>query len=121
MAQILLIDDDDVRRMLVNMLVADGHEVHEASNGDAGIALYDKVLPELVITDILMPDKDGIETIMALKRNHPDLKILAISGGGRSGTMDFLDMARALGADETLQKPFRRAELLNAVVRLIGA
>ena len=122
MARILVIDDDDdVRRTLVRMLETAGHEVHEAADGDSGIALCDKVLPHLVITDILMPEKEGIETIMVLKRAHPDMRILAISGGGRSGAMDFLDMARALGADEAMQKPFRRAELLAAVGRLIGS
>lgn len=121
MARILLIDDDeDVRRTLVRMLETAGHEVHEAADGDSGIELCNKVLPQLVISDILMPEKDGIETIMTLKRDHPGLRILAISGGGRSGAMDFLDMARALGADEALQKPFRRAELLDLVNRLLG-
>lgn len=121
MARLLLIDDDDeVRRTLVRMLETAGHEVHQAADGDSGIALCETVLPDLVITDILMPEKEGIETIMVLKRAHPGMKIVAISGGGRSGAMDFLDMARALGADEALQKPFRRAELLAIVDRLIG-
>ena len=122
MARILVIDDDnDVRRTLVRLLETAGHEVHEAPDGDSGIAVCEKVLPQLVITDILMPEKEGIETIMVLKQAHPGMPILAISGGGRSGAMDFLDMARALGADEALQKPFRRAELLEAVNRLIGS
>lgn len=113
-------DDDEVRRTLVRMLESASHEVHQAADGDTGIALCSQVLPQLVISDILMPEKEGIETIRDLKRDHPDLKILAISGGGQSGSMDFLDMARSLGADEALQKPFRRAELLDVVNRLIG-
>jgi two-component system, chemotaxis family, chemotaxis protein CheY len=121
-ARLLVIDDDDeVRRTLVRMLQSAGHEVHEAGDGDSGIALCETVLPDLVITDILMPEKEGIETIMVLKRAQPALKIIAISGGGRSGAMDFLEMARALGADEALQKPFRRAELLAVIDRLIGS
>jgi len=71
-------------------------------------------------TDILMPEKEGIETIRDLKRDHPALKIIAISGGGQSGSMDFLDMARALGADEALQKPFRRAQLVDIINRLLS-
>lgn len=123
MARIVLIDDDeDVRRTLVRMLEVAGHEVHEATDGDSGLELCTRVDPQLVITDILMPEKEGIETIMTLKRDHPALKIIAISGGGRSGGgMDFLDMARSLGADEVLQKPFRRAELLDLMNRLLGA
>lgn len=122
MAKILLIDDDDdVRRTLVRMLQMAGHEVHEATDGDSGLALFEELKPDLVITDILMPEKEGIETIMILKREHPDVKILAISGGGRSGAMDFLEMARSLGADQVLQKPFRRADLLDLVAKLLGS
>ena len=122
MARIVLIDDDeDVRRTLVRMLETPGHEVHEAADGSSGLELCLEVDPQLVITDILMPEKEGIETIMTLKRDRPALKIIAISGGGRSGGMDFLDMARSLGADEVLQKPFRRAELLDLMTRVLAA
>ena len=121
MAKIVLIDDDeDVRRTLVRVLESAGHEVRQAADGDFGIALCETVLPALVITDILMPEKEGIETIMQLKRAHPGMRIVAISGGRRSGAMDFLDMARALGADEALQKPFRRANLMAIIDRLLG-
>ena len=118
---VLIDDDDDVRRTLVRMLETAGHQVHEAADGSSGLELCLRVDPQLVITDILMPEKEGIETIMVLKRAQPALKIIAISGGGRSGAMDFLEMARALGADEALQKPFRRAELLAVIDRLIGS
>lgn len=121
MATIVLIDDDkDVRRTLVRMLETAGHEVHEAADGDSVLELSIRVDPQLVITDFLMPEKEGFETIMTLKRDQPPLRIIAMSGGGRSGGMDFLDMARSLGADEVLQKPFRRAELLDLVSRLVG-
>lgn len=113
-------DDDEVRRTLVRMLESAGNEVHQAADGETGISVCNEVEPELVISDILMPEKEGIETIRDLKRSHPTLKIIAISGGGQSGSMDFLEMARALGADEALQKPFRRAELLDAIQRLLG-
>ena len=121
MAKIVLIDDDDaVRRTIVRMLEVTPHEVHEAADGDAGVALCQSVRPDLVITDLMMPQKEGIETIRTLKQDQPSLKILAISGGGQSGSVDFLDMARSLGADEGLQKPFRRAELVEVVNRLLG-
>ncbi len=118
---VLIDDDDDVRRTLVRMLETAGHQVHEAADGSSGLELCLRVDPQLVITDILMPEKEGIETIMTLKRDRPDLKIIAISGGGRAGGMDFLDMARSLGADEVLQKPFRRAELLDLMKRVLAA
>ena len=122
MGKILVIDDEDqIRAMLRQALESSGHEVLEAINGKEGVRIYQEQPADLVITDILMPEKEGIETIMVLKQAHPGMPILAISGGGRSGAMDFLDMARALGADEALQKPFRRAELLEAVNRLIGS
>lgn len=119
-AIILVIDDDkDIRLTLRRILATAGHDVHEAADGDSGLALCAEIAPALVITDILMPEKEGIETIRELKHAHPAVRIIAISGGGRSGIMDFLDMARQLGADAALQKPFRRAELLEVVERLL--
>jgi DNA-binding response OmpR family regulator len=121
LATILVIDDDqNVRVTLRRILASAGHDVHEAGDGDSGLALCSEIAPALVITDILMPEKEGIETIRELKRAHPSVRIIAISGGGRSGIMDFLDMARQLGADDALQKPFRRAELLAVVDRLLA-
>jgi CheY-like chemotaxis protein len=118
-ATILVIDDEaEVRQTLARMLA--GHAVHEAADGGAGLALAAELAPDLVVTDILMPEKEGIETIRELRRAHPRVRILAISGGGQSGTLDFLDMARALGADAALAKPFRRSELLEMVERLLG-
>ena len=118
-ATILVIDDEaEVRQTLVRMLV--GHAVHEAADGGAGLALAAELTPDLVVTDILMPEKEGIETIRELRRAHPSVRILAISGGGQSGTLDFLDMARALGADAALAKPFRRGELIETIDRLLA-
>jgi CheY-like chemotaxis protein len=120
MARILLIDDNaDLRQMVAHMLETAGHEVFQAADGEEGIVLHGRILPQLVITDLLMPGKEGIETIMALKRDRPHVKILAISGGGRSGAIDILEMAHRLGADRTLTKPFRKAEVLDAVARLL--
>ncbi len=116
MARILIIDDEpNLRSMLRRMLHQAGHQVSEASNGAEGIKLYKQDQPDLIITDILMPEKEGIETILALHRSDPDLPIIAISGGGRSGGADFLCIAEKLGARHTLSKPFRGDQLLGAV------
>jgi len=116
MARILIIDDEpNMRSMLRRMLHQAGHQVNEAGNGAEGIDSYERDPPDLVITDILMPKKEGIETIIALHRADPDLPIIAISGGARTGGKDFLSSAEKLGACHTLAKPFRGEQLLSAV------
>ncbi len=116
MARILVIDDEDeLRSMLRQMLEHVGHEVSEAINGAAGIELYERDTPDLIITDIIMSENEGVETIIALRRANPALPIIAISGGGRLDATDFLSMAKKLGARHTLTKPFRRDQLLQAV------
>ncbi len=84
-------------------------------NGAIGIEIYERDAPDLIITDIIMPEKEGVETIIALSRADPALPIIAISGGGRLDATDFLTMAKKLGARHTLTKPFRRDQLLEAV------
>ncbi len=121
MARILIIDDEDeLRSMLRRMLEQVGHEVTEAVNGTEGIQSYEQDRPDLIITDIIMPEKEGVETIIALRRADPDLPIIAISGGGRLEATDFLTMAKKLGARHTLSKPFRRDQLLEAVGECIA-
>ncbi|MHA1153245.1 MAG: response regulator [Alphaproteobacteria bacterium] len=116
MARILVIDDEDeLRSMLRQMLEYAGHEVSEAVNGAEGIEIYQRDTPDLIITDIIMPEKEGVETIIALLRADPALPIIAISGGGRLDATDFLSMAKKLGARHSLTKPFRRDQLLEAV------
>jgi CheY-like chemotaxis protein len=123
MSRILLVDDDDsVREVLRKALVAAGHEVEEAANGDLAIVAFRNRAPDLVITDLVMPEKDGLETIMALRQLDPAVKIIAMSGGGRTlgpGQL-YLESARALGALRILSKPFGAAALLNAVAELIA-
>ncbi len=122
MARIMIIDDEpNLRSMLRRMLYQAGHQVSEAGNGAEGIDMYERDPPDLVITDILMPEKEGIETILALHRADPDLPIIAISGGGRSGGADFLCIAENLGARHTLSKPFRGDQLLGAVSESLSA
>lgn len=118
MTSILLIDDDDaLRRTATRMLTTAGYEVVQAENGEAGLAKFDAVKPDLVITDVFMPEKDGIETAKQLRAQFPGVKILAITGGGREGRFYFL--VRALGADSVLQKPFTKQALLDAVRQLL--
>ena len=116
MARVLVIDDEtQVRNMLRQMLERAGYEVEEAANGAVGVGLYRQTPADLIITDILMPEKDGIETILALRKTHPEVKIIAISGGGRTEKLEILLAAESFGALRTLAKPFERQELLEAV------
>lgn len=119
MARILIIDDEElVRLTLRQMLLSDNHEVFEASNGKDGVAMQKANPADVVITDIIMPGQEGIETIVQLRQADPGLKIIAISGGGRMKNMDFLKVASKLGADAVLSKPFSVKDILSAVQTL---
>ncbi|MBP2231576.1 response regulator transcription factor [Azospirillum agricola] len=121
MASVLVIDDDDVvRSMLLHILTRNGHEAAGARDGEEGIARFQRNPADLVITDIFMPNQEGLATIMALRRNRPDLRIIAISGGGARASLDVLPVAEALGAQKTLRKPFKPAEILEAVRVVLG-
>ena len=112
----LLIDDDDrVRKTVALMLQAFGHEVREADSGITGLRQFDADRPDLVITDIIMPDMEGVETISEIKRLNPSMKIIAMSGGGRIKNTDFLKLAKSAGAAVTLNKPFDDEELAAAI------
>lgn len=120
MRRVLVVDDDDqVRLMLQLALERDGYEVELAADGGQAVALQHSNPVDLVITDLVMPEKEGIETIVELLRDFPDLKIIAISGGGMLGSKMYLDMAHRLGAARTFPKPVERNELLEAVSQLI--
>jgi CheY-like chemotaxis protein len=120
MVHILLIDDDDqFRTMLRQLMERNGYEVTEASGGKEGIRLYRENPKDLVITDLIMPGKDGIETIRELKKEFPDVKVIAVSGGGRLGPQDYLHLAKMLGARRTLTKPINLTELLNAIEEIL--
>jgi len=121
MARILIMDDDDrFRKMLREMLEVAGYEVLEAPDGEVGTKLYREDPADLIILDIFMPEKEGIETVIELKRDFPDVKIIAISAGGRMGQLDYLDKAKSLGALKSLAKPFDRQEMLDAIEELLG-
>lgn len=113
---ILVIDDDEnIRRLLRAILEPEGYQVLEAPDGDKGIKEYQNNPTDLVITDLIMPGKEGIETIRDLRREFPNVKIIAVSGGGRIGPDSYLKMAKGVGALCTLSKPIDRSGLLNAV------
>lgn len=119
MATLLLIEDDEIARsVLASTLKLYGYEVIEAVDGAQGLKLLRAPAIEGVITDIFMPEKDGIEVLMELKRQRSELKVLVISGGGRIGAVQILDAAKHLGAKKTLLKPFSTEELIAAVREL---
>jgi two-component system, chemotaxis family, chemotaxis protein CheY len=120
MTNVLVIDDDDeVRDFLVRLLKRRGYSVTAARNGESGLASLAAESFALVITDIVMPDMEGLETIKRIRRGNPALPIIAISGGG-SSQIDYLKFARKFGADAALAKPFDPAELLDLATQLIA-
>lgn len=115
-SQILVIEDDRaVRELMLHTLSKAGYRVLSAEDGNEGMNIFRTEHPDLVITDIVMPQKEGFETIMALRKEQPDVKVIAMSGGGRHGTEDYLSVARKLGACRTVAKPFLRDEMLRVV------
>ena len=116
MGQVLLVDDDPMlRRMLRAMLERAGHVVIEAEDGDQGMAMFVEHKPDLVLTDIIMPNREGVEFIGALRRENSHAPIIAMSGGGSKGGELFLRLATQLGATRTLDKPIRQETLLATV------
>lgn len=121
-ATILVIDDDDaMRRFIRAVLEREGHDVVEAVDGAEGIKKRRAQSVNLIIVDIFMPEKDGLETIIELRAESPSCPILAMSGGGSMGEMSFLDYSRQFGAKELLRKPFKPGELIGAVTRLLAS
>jgi DNA-binding response OmpR family regulator len=112
-------DDEQVRATLAEILRRSGYHVVLASDGDMGLEVVEQSGAAIVVTDIVMPNREGIETIREIRRSFPAVRILEISGGGsKSSSADFLELAYALGADDVLAKPFRMAELLHKVGKL---
>ncbi len=118
--RILVVDDEEqMRAMIRKMLENAGYEVMEAPDGNVALWLFKEKSADLIISDLIMPEKEGLETIMELKQDFPDVKIIAISGGGQGDKGQYLDMAKKIGADSTLAKPFEQDELLKAVEALL--
>ncbi len=120
MTRILIIDDEvQIRKMLRQLFEREGYEVFDASDGNEGLKLYRKNPADIVITDLVMPEKEGIETIKELYQEFPDVKIIAISGGGRIVPEHYLEIAKKFGAVRTFSKPFESKDLLMAVKELL--
>ena len=122
MANILVIEDDvEFNELLCMTLNKKGYAVLSAPNGKIGIDLYQKHLPDLVITDIVMPEQDGIEVICTLKKISPDVKIIAISGGGSLGSgQDYIESAKTMfNIEYSLVKPFPKEQLLQIIQKIL--
>ena len=121
MATILIIEDDDqIRTMLRQVLEEEEYDVLEARDGREGTRICRERSPDLVITDMVMPKKDGMETIADVRMESPTVKIIAISGGGRLGPETYLEIAKGFGAAAVFTKPFMIRELLDSVQRLLA-
>ncbi|THD58103.1 response regulator [Phenylobacterium sp.] len=120
-ATVLLIDDDPaLLDLMAKGFIAAGYITHTAENGRKGLLALDSFHPDLVVTDIVMPEMEGIGAILQIKRRPTPPKIIAISGAGPGGRRDYLSWAKHLGADEVLAKPFRVSQILAISNRLIG-
>ena len=123
MKHILVIDDEvSVRKIICDNLVLSGFNVSSAADGDEGLRMIDPAnLPGLVITDIIMPNKSGLDVITDIRKKYPTIKLIAMSGGGRiEAANDLLEKAKELGADAALPKPLNLDELENTINRLLG-
>jgi CheY-like chemotaxis protein len=119
--RILIIDDEAAILLSMQTLLEEsGFAVTAARNGKEGIAAFRANPPDLVLTDIIMPEQEGIETIMQMRREHSHVKIIAMSGGGRIGNSDFLSIAKGLGADATVAKPFDVEALIDLMHGLLA-
>ena len=121
MARILIVEDERLARFTLRKILEQlGHEVIEATNGVEGLAMFCAAPSDLVITDIIMPEKEGIQTIIELKRDFPNARVIAMSGGGRTHNMDFLRLASKCGAERVLAKPFAMDDVSAAINDVLG-
>jgi CheY-like chemotaxis protein len=120
MTRILIIDDEAmIRNLLVKILEREGYNTITASDGKEGIKSHRENPADLIITDLIMPGKEGIETIMELRRDFPDVKIVAMSGGGNMDPETYLRIAKTMGAIKTLAKPFDKKVLLKTIQEIL--
>ena len=121
MAGILIVEDDkELREMLKTSLLKMKYTVLEASNGKEALLRFKPAITDMVITDLIMPDEDGLKVIMKIKEIKPSIKVIAISGGGKAGPGNYLNLAKALGADEIFSKPFSINELVKKIAELLN-
>ena len=121
MARILVIDDQEpIRRVVRRALEQDGHEVLDASDGEIGMEILESQSFDVVITDIFMPGQDGIVTLREIRKRFPTVKVIVMSGGDSTGTLDMRQDAEFLGAMKSLQKPFTTREIVESVQAVLG-
>jgi CheY-like chemotaxis protein len=121
MAQVLIIDDDrGIRQLLRRIIATRGHMIVEADSGRTGVEAFRQQAFDLVLTDIVMPDMDGNQTIVQLRKLNPDIRIVAVSGGGRARNLTPLQLAKQFGADRILEKPFRRDDVVRMVDEILA-
>ena len=120
MVKVLLVEDDEaVRDMLSQMLVRASHEVETAADGEDALLALQRFHPDVLVTDIIMPKKSGTELISEVRKNHPEMEIIAISGGGRADPIGYLDLSEDLGAAVSFAKPVDSSALLMAIDLLV--
>lgn len=121
MKKILIIDDDkEVLKMLTNLIGRAGYATLSARDGEEGLKLFHQENPDLVVTDLIMPNKEGLEVIMEIRKSLHSPKIIAISGGGKLTPESYLPLAERLGADHVLEKPFLPSNLIKIICSLLG-
>lgn len=121
MKHVLIVDDDDqIRGMLCETFTQAGYDILSASNGLEALDIVNELPCDIIVADILMPEKEGIEMIMELRLQRPDMPVIAMSGGGHVGAGKYLDIAERLGVKATFQKPFDRRKLLRAVKEILA-
>lgn len=120
MPGVLIVEDDnELREMLKMSLLRRNFTVLEAENGKAAITHFKPLLTDLVVTDLIMPEEDGLKVVIKLRELKPSIKIIAISGGGKVGPGSYLNMAKALGADAIYSKPFSINDLIAKIEQLL--
>jgi DNA-binding response OmpR family regulator len=121
MALILLIEDNDALRTMLRLTLNHfGHTVAEARNGKEGLDIFRRIAPDILITDIVMPEKEGFEVLMTLRKTKAKVKIIAMSGGGRLGAENYLRTAKLMGAVKVLAKPFSNEALIAEINELLS-
>lgn len=121
MAGVLIVEDDnELREMIGISLMRRKYTVMEAANGKEAIIHFKPSITDLVVTDLIMPEEDGLKVIMKLRELKPSIKVIAISGGGKAGPGSYLNLARALGADAVYSKPFSINDLIDRIESLLN-
>ena len=119
---IIIVEDQPDQRLALKMALSmEGYSVRVAANGAEAIALFAERPPRVLITDIFMPDMDGLELIELVRREHPETKIIALTGGGQRGNVDYLQSSQLVGAEAAFQKPFDVKELLALVRKFVSS